>query len=71
MKLPDGKIYVYTDVIAVRRLESSPFSSPGDSGSLVYTEDGLALGLIIGATDELTYVSPMEKCLKEIEAELL
>ena len=45
------KTYIYNDIAAVK-FDETPFSRPGDSGSVVYTADGKALGLIIGGSQE-------------------
>lgn len=48
------------------------FSSPGDSGSLVYDEDGYAVGLLIGGTESgLTYALPIEPILNRLGIELI
>jgi hypothetical protein len=71
IQLPDGRLYIYTDVMTVERMGSKAFSEPGDSGALVYTADGRAIGFVIGGTDQTTFVSPIDACLREIEAEIV
>jgi hypothetical protein len=70
IRLPDRKSYLFKDVACVRPAKGS-FSLPGDSGSLVYSRDGMALGLIIGGSEEYTFISPFSSCLAAIGAELL
>jgi hypothetical protein len=67
----DDKQYIYTNVLAVSSDDGKPFSKPGDSGALVYTADGYAIGLVIAGTDQVSYVSPLDACLRDIEATLL
>ncbi len=38
-----------------------PFSKAGDSGSLLYTPDGIAVGMVIGGNEQYTYAVSMEK----------
>ncbi|MGK7873150.1 MAG: hypothetical protein AB4426_07500 [Xenococcaceae cyanobacterium] len=71
IQLPDRKLYVYTDVLGVQWINNKPFSQHGDSGALVYTKDGYALGFVIGASEGLTFVSPIVNCLEDIRAELI
>lgn len=71
ISLPDNRLYLYTDVITVERSGRKSFSEAGDSGALVYTADGYGIGFIIGGTEDISFVSPMDVCLREIEAELL
>jgi hypothetical protein len=63
--------YVYTNVLAVASKGKEPFSKAGDSGALVYTKDGCAIGLVIAGTDQVSYLSPLDACLRDIEADLL
>jgi hypothetical protein len=70
--------YVYTNVLGVSSSKDHPFSQPGDSGALVYTEDGFGIGLIIGGTHgtdhvgpELTYISPLDACLRDTDTDLV
>jgi hypothetical protein len=71
IRLPDRKLYIYSNIIGVTFSEGKPFSEPGDSGSLVYTADGKAVGLIIGASDKVSFVSPISSCLTAMRASLL
>lgn len=71
IELPDRKVYLYKNVFMVKNKGMQAFSQPGDSGSLVYTLDGKAIGMIIGASDQITYLSPMSSCLKSMNADLL
>lgn len=51
---------------------SSPFSRAGDSGSLIYDEDGYAVGLLIGGTRSgLTFALPIEPILNRLGIELI
>lgn len=63
--------YIYTNILAVKCINDQPFSMAGDSGAVVYTEDGRAIGLVIAGTDKYTFVSPLDACLKDMNATLL
>lgn len=71
IKLPDGKIYIFKDIVAIEKKGRQAFSASGDSGSIVYTTDGRAIGLVIGGSADYTLLSPLSKCLEAINAELL
>ena len=64
------KQYHYMNILAVKARKGAPFSRAGDSGALVYTKDGWALGLVIGGTDELSFVTPLDACLETMQATL-
>ena len=56
---------------------TGPFSRGGDSGSLVYRADGVALGLLFAGSETggdngtgLTYINPINTVLRELGATL-
>jgi hypothetical protein len=54
------------------RNTNNSFSAPGDSGSLIYCEDGYAVGLLIGGTTAgLTYALPIEPILNRLGIKLI
>jgi len=62
----------FRNVWAVNTVTGDPFSSPGDSGSLVVTEDGAAaVGLIFAGGDNVSYIIPIEAVLNEWGATLV
>ncbi|QGQ21169.1 hypothetical protein GC089_17375 [Cellulomonas sp. JZ18] len=68
----------FDDQIEVESTGSAPFSRGGDSGSLVYREDGVALGLLFAGSESggqngvgLTYVNPIDAVLGALDATLL
>jgi hypothetical protein len=67
---PTERHYIYTNILAVR-CEDGPFSRAGDSGALVYTEDGCAIGLVIAGTEQYSFVSPLDACLQDMQATIL
>lgn len=71
IRLPDRKVYLYKNTLVVRNKGKKAFSLHGDSGSLVYTADGKGVGLIIGASNRTTYLSPLHSSLKVMKATLL
>jgi len=69
---------LFSDVIEIRSIKKDePFSVPGDSGSLVFTENGLeAIGLVFSGgwrndSYKLTYVCKLNPILEWAEAQLL
>lgn len=49
-----------------------PFSGPGDSGSLIYDEDGYAVGLLIGGISSgNAYALPIEPILNHFQVKLV
>ncbi len=78
VNVPGEGILLFKNVIEIRSLTTDkPFSLPGDSGSLVFTEDGLeAIGIVFsGGWREdgykVSYVCKLEPILKWANAELL
>lgn len=73
----------FMDVLEIESTDGGKFSENGDSGSLVVTSEGKALGLLIGGTSNLvdtsyektepfkSYVIPMKKILDELQLELV
>ncbi|WP_454050677.1 hypothetical protein [Cellulomonas sp. Marseille-Q8402] len=68
----------FDDQIEVESTGTGPFSRGGDSGSLVYREDGVALGLLFAGSETggengtgLTYVNPVDAVLTALGARLL
>jgi hypothetical protein len=66
----NNKPYHYTNILAIRARRGKPFSRPGDSGALVYTKDGWGLGLVVGGTDEFSFLTPLDACLESMRATL-
>ena len=71
VQLPNGRVYVFRDVAAVKNKNRRPFSRPGDSGSIVYTSGGQAIGTVLGASSTHSFMVPLSASLKTIRAELL
>lgn len=68
----------FDDQIEIEGTGRGPFSRGGDSGSLVYREDGVALGLLFAGSETggdngrgLTYVNPIDAVLGALDATLL
>lgn len=67
----------FTGQIEIQSIDDSTFSDPGDSGSLVHTEDGRPVGLlfaetsIMGAANTgLHYANPMDAVLAALQVTL-
>lgn len=61
----------FDDQIEIESLDDGPFSRGGDSGALVYREDGVALGLLFAGSESggrsgkgLTYANPIDQVLE-------
>ena len=64
--------------IEIQSSGTGPFSRGGDSGSLVYREDGVAIGLLFAGSESggdngsgLTYVNPIDAVLAAFGATLV
>ncbi|MCP2265052.1 S1 family peptidase [Promicromonospora thailandica] len=67
----------FDDQIEIESLHDGPFSRGGDSGALVYREDGVALGLLFAGSESggrsgkgLTYANPIDRVLEILGVEL-
>ncbi|MEP7762729.1 hypothetical protein [Sanguibacter sp. 25GB23B1] len=67
----------FDDQIEVESTGAGPFSRGGDSGSVVYRADGVALGLLFAGSETggdngtgLTYINPINTVLRELGATL-
>ena len=67
----------FDDQIEVEGVGDDQFSRGGDSGSLVYREDGVALGLLFAGSETggengsgLTYLNPIDAVLDALGATL-
>jgi hypothetical protein len=67
----DGRIYLYKDLVVVKNKGKKEFGQPGDSGSIAYTSDGLAVGVVVGGSPGYTFLSPLATSLRAMNAELL
>jgi hypothetical protein len=61
----------FKDVFTIRENSGGHFALPGDSGSLVVTEDERAIGLIFATTGSASgryaVIAPLAQCLDELE----
>ncbi|WP_036969746.1 hypothetical protein [Promicromonospora kroppenstedtii] len=67
----------FDDQIEIESLGDGPFSRGGDSGALVYREDGVAIGLLFAGSESggrsgrgLTYANPIDQVLEILDVEL-
>jgi hypothetical protein len=65
------------DQIEIESLDDGPFSRGGDSGALVYRQDGVAIGLLFAGSESggrsgkgLTYANPIDQVLEILDVEL-
>jgi hypothetical protein len=68
----------FDNQIEVESTGTGPFSRGGDSGSLVYREDGVALGLLFAGSESggengtgLTYINPIDAVLRALGVTLV
>ena len=68
----------FDNQIEIESTGSGPFSRGGDSGSLVYREDGVALGLLFAGSESggdngtgLTYINPIDAVLDALGVTLV
>lgn len=60
--------FTFKDQLRVRSLDPGrPFAEPGDSGALVVTEDGRAVGLVFGGDAVETFVCPLEPLFAQFQ----
>jgi hypothetical protein len=71
IRLPNKRLYMYRDLIAIKGCEGKPFSEPGDSGALVYTQDFRALGFVVGGSDSFSFACSAARCLNDMKAKLV
>ncbi len=66
VQISDNEYAVFTNQVL-----SSPMSMPGDSGSLVMTEDNHAVGLLFAGSQQATMFTPIEHVLDALQVELI
>ena len=72
----EGTIISFDSQIEIRSPSHSPFSAGGDSGSLVVTPGGDAVGLLFGGgptadgTQDVTFVNEIDNVLSELDIDL-
>ena len=69
---------VFDGQLEIESTGEGPFSDGGDSGSLIYTDGGLAVGLLFAGSSQggstnlgLTYAAPIDNVLSALKCELL
>lgn len=69
---------VFDGQLEIESTGDGPFSDGGDSGSLIYSDDGLAVGLLFAGSAQggsnnlgLTYAAPIGNALSALKCELL
>lgn len=67
-----GRIAHFQNQIAVRPISASPFSAAGDSGSVIWTWDGLRpVALLFAGGTGMTFGNPIEAVLDALDIDLL
>jgi hypothetical protein len=62
----EGKEYVFTNCALVTGDQGCQFSMAGDSGAIVYGDNGAALGNIIACNSEYTVIQPLSRGLSAL-----
>jgi hypothetical protein len=70
LRLPDRLNYLYTDLLGIAGADGA-FSRPGDSGAIVYTEEGSLVGFLIGADNQISFACIGDRALKEYKARIV
>jgi hypothetical protein len=61
----DGRKYLFTNCALVEAASAdAPFSQPGDAGAVVYADNGIALGNVVGGNSQFTVIQPLSRGLK-------
>jgi len=71
IKLPNNRNYLYKDLLAIKSIDGMPFSRGGDSGSMIYTKNGLLLGFLIGADAYASFACIADRALQQLRAEIV
>jgi hypothetical protein len=61
---------LFKEVIMVEGTDDKPFASAGDSGALVYTEAGVAIGVVFATSKKATIICPMASILEALNCTL-
>jgi len=68
----DRRDYIFTNCALVESTSAdAPFSRPGDSGAVVYTENGIAIGTVVAGNDQNTIIQPLSRGLRILGLEML
>lgn len=65
---PDGE---WLMVVLSGAIVSTPISRPGDGGALVIDEYGRAVGIIVGASQDMTIIAPLKPRLEDLGLRLV
>lgn len=68
-----GRVAVFADQIAIRSINSNPFSAGGDSGSLIWTADSrrCAVGLLFAGGGGFTFANRISRVLTALDIRLI
>ena len=66
VNMGDGDIALFSDQMAIVSLSSDPFSQPGDSGSVILTDDKKIVGLLFAGSDLVTIANRWANVAQEL-----
>jgi hypothetical protein len=70
LRLPNRKNYMYIDLLGIAPPKGQAFSQPGDSGAMIYTKNGLLLGFLVGADNNMSFACIGARALGAFEARM-
>ena len=66
-----GRLRNYSGLLGIVSAGPSLFSEPGDSGAMVFTEEGMLLGMILAANADMTFAYPIANICALLDCKLL
>jgi hypothetical protein len=67
-----GKLALFKNQISITSLTPNPFSQPGDSGSLIVTQDGnKPVGLLFAGSNVITIANPIQRVLSDLKVTIV
>jgi hypothetical protein len=67
----DSKKYFFEEAIMVESIEDREFATSGDSGAVVFREDGKILGMIFAFSKTAAILCPIEDILRKFQCSLM
>jgi hypothetical protein len=69
---PNNQAHSFIDIIEIQSKGFKPFSRPGDSGAVIFDNEGYAVALLFaGSRSGMTYAIPISTVLKSLDIEIV